>query len=54
MLKTCCHSIFFKVLEVNTAFMTEVVACCAVLHSVALLSGDITEPEDEEDHDEAP
>ncbi len=32
--------------------MTAVVACCAGLHNLALLNGDIVEPEDEEDHDD--
>ncbi len=54
MLKRCWRSVCFKVLEVNPAFMTEVFACCAVLHNVAPLNGDIVEPADEEDHDDAP
>ncbi|XDV39295.1 hypothetical protein PO909_008552, partial [Leuciscus waleckii] len=54
MQKTRWHCIFFKALEVNPAFLPEVVACCAVLHNLALLIGDIVEPEDEEDHDDGP
>lgn len=34
--------------------MTEVATCCAVLHSLALLNRDITEPEDEDNHEDAP
>uniref|UniRef100_A0A672R4Z5 DDE Tnp4 domain-containing protein n=1 Tax=Sinocyclocheilus grahami TaxID=75366 RepID=A0A672R4Z5_SINGR len=34
-------------------FMPEVVACCAVLHSLALVNGDIVE-QVEEDHDDGP
>ncbi|KAL0153598.1 hypothetical protein M9458_051078 [Cirrhinus mrigala] len=54
MLKTRWRSIFFKALEVSPAFVPEVVACCAVLHNLALLNGDIVEAEDEEDHDDGP
>jgi len=52
MLKTHWQSILFKALEVSTAFVPEVVACCTVLHSLALLNGDIDALEDEEDHDD--
>ncbi len=34
--------------------MPEFVACCIVLHNLALLNGDFIEPEDEEDHDDDP
>ncbi|RXN34359.1 G2 M phase-specific E3 ubiquitin- ligase-like protein [Labeo rohita] len=54
MMKTCWRSIFFKALEISPAFVPEVVACCAVLHNLALLNGDIVETEDEEDHDDDP
>ncbi|KAI2647515.1 hypothetical protein H4Q32_028995 [Labeo rohita] len=47
-------SIFFKALEISPAFVPEVVACRAVLHNLALLSGDTVEAEDEEDHDDGP
>ncbi|KAI2648030.1 hypothetical protein H4Q32_024214 [Labeo rohita] len=54
MMKTRWRSIFFKALEISPAFVPEVVACCAVLHNLALLNGDIVEAEDEEDHDDDP
>ncbi|RXN02210.1 nuclease HARBI1 [Labeo rohita] len=54
MLKTRWCSIFFKALEISPAFVPEVVACCAVLHNLAFLNGDIVEAEDEEDHDDSP
>ncbi|KAL0153332.1 hypothetical protein M9458_051370, partial [Cirrhinus mrigala] len=54
MMKTRWRSIFFKALEISPAFVPEVVTCCAVLHNLALLNGDIVEAEDEEDHDDDP
>ncbi|KAL0199110.1 hypothetical protein M9458_007650, partial [Cirrhinus mrigala] len=45
MMKARWRSLFFKALEV--------VACCTVLHNLALLNGDIVEPV-EEDHDDGP
>ncbi|RXN35007.1 nuclease HARBI1 [Labeo rohita] len=54
MMKTRWRSVFFKALEISPAFVPEVVACCAVLHNLTLLSGDIVEAEDEEDHDDGP
>lgn len=52
MMKMCWRSIFFKALEVSPAYVPQVVACCTVAHNVALLNGDIVEPEYEGDHDE--
>ncbi|RXN16397.1 nuclease HARBI1 [Labeo rohita] len=54
MMKTRWRSVFFKALEISPAFVPEVVACCAVLHNLTLLNGDIVEAEDEEDHDDGP
>uniref|UniRef100_A0A3Q3IBX1 DDE Tnp4 domain-containing protein n=1 Tax=Monopterus albus TaxID=43700 RepID=A0A3Q3IBX1_MONAL len=54
MLKTRWRSIFFKALEVSPAFVADVVACCAVLHNLCLLNGDIVIPEMVEDHGDDP
>ncbi|KAI2645243.1 Protein ANTAGONIST OF LIKE HETEROCHROMATIN PROTEIN 1 [Labeo rohita] len=53
MMKARWRSLFFKALEVSPVFVPEVVACCAVLHNLALLNGDIVKPV-EEDHDDGP
>ncbi|KAL0150458.1 hypothetical protein M9458_054275 [Cirrhinus mrigala] len=53
MMKARWRSLFFKALEVSPVFVPEVVACCAVLHNLALLNGDIVEAV-EEDHDDGP
>ncbi|RXN19425.1 hypothetical protein ROHU_007292 [Labeo rohita] len=47
MMKARWRSLFFKALEVSPVFVPEVVACCAVLHNLALLNGDIVEPVEE-------
>ncbi|KAL1268774.1 hypothetical protein QQF64_034137 [Cirrhinus molitorella] len=52
-MKSRWRSLFFKALEVSPVFVPEVVACCAVLHNLALQMGDIVEPV-EEDHDDGP
>ncbi|KAL1276890.1 hypothetical protein QQF64_023563 [Cirrhinus molitorella] len=49
MMKTHWCTVFFKALEISPAFVPEFVACCAVLHNLTLLNGDIVEAEDEED-----
>lgn len=36
----------------SPAFVPDVVACCAVLHNLCLLNGDIVDPEVVEDHDD--
>ncbi len=54
MIKTSWRSVFFKAMEVSPAFMPEVIACCAVLHNIALQNGDIIEPEVRENNDDAP
>lgn len=54
MMKTRWRSVFFKAMEVSPAFVPEVIACCAVLHNIALQNGDIVEPEVGENNDDGP
>ncbi len=54
MMKTRWRSVFFKAMEVSPSFVPEVIACCAVLHNIALQNGDIIEPEVGENNDDAP
>ncbi len=54
MMKTCWRAVFFKAMEVSPSFVPEVIACCAVLHNIALQNGDIIEPEVGKNNDDAP
>ncbi len=54
MMKTRWRSLFFKALEASPVFVPEVVACCAVLHNLALVNGDIIEPVEEDHNDGHP
>ncbi|KAJ8363632.1 hypothetical protein SKAU_G00124630 [Synaphobranchus kaupii] len=38
------RSIFFKALEVKPDFAVQVITCCAVLHNLCMIDGDILEP----------
>lgn len=46
-LKTRWRSIFLKALEVDVAYVPEVIACCVVLHNICLSNGDLLDPEAE-------
>ncbi|KAJ8334054.1 hypothetical protein SKAU_G00413730 [Synaphobranchus kaupii] len=43
-LKARWRSIFFKALEVKPDFAVQVITCCAVLHNLCMVNGDILEP----------
>ncbi len=47
------HMIVIKGLEVDVLYVPDVIACCTVLHSICLSSGDLLEPEDVDVEDEA-
>ena len=49
-LKTRWHSIFLKALEVKVEFVSEVIIDCLFLHNLCIGTGDILEPEGEDDN----
>lgn len=52
-MKARWRAIFFKALEVKPTFAVQVIACCAVLHNLCLHHGDIVEPAEDPEPDEA-